>query len=58
VPNTDLAREDGDKPPIFAAEEMLNQSRCIGQTDAISRISTKAPGVSIGIAFTTATAPS
>jgi hypothetical protein len=28
MPDTDLAREDGDKPPIFAAEEMLNQPRC------------------------------
>jgi hypothetical protein len=24
VPDTGLARQDGDKPPIFAAEEMLN----------------------------------
>jgi len=28
VPDTSLARQDGDKPPIFAAEELLNQSRC------------------------------
>jgi hypothetical protein len=58
VPDPDLARQDCDKSSVFVAEEILDQSRGIGQADAISRISTDEPGICIpGIAFTTATAP-
>ncbi len=55
VPHAEPAREDRDESPVLEAEEVLD----FDQWEAISRISTHAPGLSIpGIAFTTVTAPS